>query len=69
MASNDFTLNPPPDSTPPVNGAYTMSITEDERQVLLMALGALLQSVERGEHLVPIIQTLLDRIQHASAQA
>lgn len=65
MAPND----PTPASAIPASAPYTVTISEDERQVLLMALGALLQSVERGEHLISTIQTLLDRIERAPMQA
>lgn len=69
MAPNDPTPAPTPASAIPASVPYTVTISEDERQVLLMALGALLQSVERGEHLVSTIQSLLDRIQRAPVQA
>jgi hypothetical protein len=43
----------------------TVSFTKDECQVLLMALGELLGSVQRQEHLVPTIDTLTKRLKDA----
>jgi|GEM_PF-6908792 len=45
---------------------HTFTVTEAEREVLVLALGELLQSTRRGEHLVPVIQALLRRLGSAS---
>jgi|GEM_PF-2832737 hypothetical protein len=51
-----------------VTGAtYTVSYTADEQQVLLMALGELLHSVRRDEHLVPTIESLIERVRNSQA--
>ncbi len=41
---------------------YTLTFSATERQVLQMALGELLQSVQREERLTPTIQALLERL-------
>jgi hypothetical protein len=46
-----------------------LRLTADERQVVQLALGELLQSTRRGEHLVPVIQSLLARIQSGETPA
>lgn len=46
----------------PVGGPHTLTVTAEEIQVLQMALGELLGSVRRDEHLIPIIQSLLARL-------
>ena len=43
----------------------TLTCTKEECQVLLMALGELLGSVQREEHLVPTIRTLTKRVKDA----
>ena len=42
-----------------------VTINAEEQQVLLMALGELLDSVERSEHLTPTIRALIERIRLA----
>lgn len=63
MALNDYSPIPLPDTPLPTTGAFTITVNEGERQVLVMALGELLNSTRRGEHLDPTIQALLDRLQ------
>lgn len=65
MPPNDEPLTPASDNPMPIGRVYDITINENEGQVLLMALGELLQSVERTEHLTPTIQALIDRIQRA----
>jgi hypothetical protein len=43
----------------------TLNCTKEECQVLQMALGELLGSVQRQEHLVPTIRTLIKRLKDA----
>lgn len=69
MGLNDHTPAPLPETPLPTYGAYTITINEGERQVFVLALGELLQSTERGEHLDPTIRSLLDRLQHAATGA
>lgn len=69
MALNDNIPTPLPDAPLPTTGAYTITVNEGERQVLIMALGELLQSTERGEHLIPTIQSLLARLQRTTTDA
>lgn len=69
MGLNDHTPTPLPETPLPTYGAYTITINEGERQVLVLALGELLHSTERGEHLDPTIRSLLDRLQRAATNA
>jgi len=43
----------------------TLTCTSEECQILQMALGELLGSVQRQEHLVPTIRTLIKRLKDA----
>ena len=63
MALDDHSPVPLPDTPLPTTGAFTITINEGERQVLVIALGELLHSTRRDEHLDPTIQSLLDRLQ------
>jgi hypothetical protein len=51
----------------PANGIFTLTFDAQQRQLLLMALGELLSSVTREEHLTPALQELLARVQAAQA--
>ncbi|HLZ22390.1 MAG TPA: hypothetical protein VKQ30_09730 [Ktedonobacterales bacterium] len=62
MARHRRTPTPLPDTPLPTYGAYSFTVNEGERQVLVLALGELLQSIERSEHLLPTVQSLLDRL-------
>lgn len=53
----------------PTGGPYTLTLNADELQILQLALGELLGSARRGEHLVPTIQSLLARLSSASRSA
>jgi hypothetical protein len=48
---------------------YTLTFDGLERQLLLMALGELLGSVRRSEHLTPAIQALIARVESTPATA
>lgn len=50
-----------------VGGPYTLTLTADELQVIQLALGELLGSVRRGEHLIPIIESLQQRLSSVAA--
>lgn len=67
MPLNDYTPVPMPDTPLPTTGAYTITVNEGERQVLALALGELLLSTERREHLIPPIRSLLERVQRISS--
>ena len=62
MADHECSTPQGPDGNPPTVGAYTLTLDAAERQLLQMALGELLQTVSREEHLVPRIRKLLDRV-------
>ncbi|HKV85753.1 MAG TPA: hypothetical protein VJN88_14460 [Ktedonobacterales bacterium] len=62
MADYEYSTPHGPEDNPPIGGAYTLTLDAAERQLLQMALGELLQTVAREEHLVPRIRTLLDRV-------
>lgn len=52
-------------STTPADAERTITLTlsENEREIVALALGELLSSVRRDEHLVPAVQRLLARVQ------
>jgi hypothetical protein len=58
---NSETLQGPPSGGDDKPRPITLTCTKEECQVLLMALGELLGSVQREEHLVPTIRTLIKR--------
>jgi hypothetical protein len=45
--------------------SIVLRLTEDEREVLELALGELLSSARRDEHLIPTVQGLLDNVRAA----
>ncbi len=59
----------PQAGTPQGEVELTLRLSGDEREVLLLALGELLQSVSRDEHLTPTVQRLLERLRSLSAGA
>ena len=60
---------PEPQTGPSVGDEeLTLMVSGNEREVLLLALGELLQSVSRDEHLTPTIQLLLERVRGLRAQ-
>ncbi len=65
MSDIEYTNTPSLPSDAPSLRTCLLTFTEDERQILVMALGELLGSVRRGEHLIARIQRLLDRVQNA----
>jgi hypothetical protein len=50
------------DAAVPTGGPYTFTVTADELQVIQLALGELFSSARRGEHLIPIIESLQARL-------
>jgi hypothetical protein len=47
----------------------TLTLTEDEREVIELALGELFISARRGENLVPIIRSVLEKVRAASTRS
>ncbi len=68
MADYEYTNTTDKPFVTPPQGTFTLTIDGQERQLLLMALGELLSSVTREEHLTPAIQELLARVQAAPAE-
>jgi hypothetical protein len=62
---NAETLQGPQSGGEDMPRPITLNCTREECQVLLMALGELLGSVQRQEHLVPTIRTLIKRLKDA----
>jgi hypothetical protein len=62
MADYEYSTPQGPEDNPPTGGTYTLTLDAAERQLLQMALGELLQTVAREEHLVPRIRSLLGRV-------
>lgn len=62
MDPNGYIPESHEDTPAPRGGPYTLSVTADELQVLQLALGELLSSARRGEHLIPAIQSLQARL-------
>ena len=58
-----------PASQGSVGQNYTLSLNANELQVIQMALGELLQTVRRDEHLIPTIERLLQRLKTTSPNA
>lgn len=52
-----------------IDATFTLSVNENEREVVLLALQELLNSVRRDEHLTPVLQTLIARVQRAAPSA
>lgn len=46
----------------PTGGPYSLTVTAEELQVIQLALGELLGSVRRGEHLILTIESLQARL-------
>lgn len=62
MADYEYSTPGGLEDAPPISGRYTLTLDSTERQLLQMALGELMQTVSREEHLVPRIRALQDRI-------
>jgi hypothetical protein len=62
---NAKTLQGPQGGGEDIPRPITLNCTKEECQVLQMALGELLGSVQRQEHLVPTIRTLIKRLKDA----
>lgn len=62
MADYEYSTPRGPDDAPPAGGRYTLTLDAEERQLLQMALGELMQTVSREEHLVPRIHALQERV-------
>lgn len=62
MADYEYSTPRSFDDAPPAGGRYTLALDGAERQLLQMALGELMQTVSREEHLVPRIRALQDRL-------
>jgi hypothetical protein len=56
----------PASSNRPAGERYQFTFTSAERDVITLALGELLQSVRRDEHLIPTIQSLIERMKSAA---
>ncbi|HEX6816805.1 MAG TPA: hypothetical protein VF120_00380 [Ktedonobacterales bacterium] len=62
MADYEYSTPRSPDDTPPAGGRFMLTLDATERQLLQMALGELMQTVSREEHLIPRIRALQDRV-------
>jgi hypothetical protein len=69
LADNEYTNTKADPVDAPKEGMYTLTFDGQERQLFLMALGELLGSVRRSEHLTPAIQALIARVESAPATA
>jgi hypothetical protein len=69
MADYDYTNTTTESFDAPAEKTYRLTLDGRERQLLLMALGELLGSVTRSEHLTPAIQGLIARVQSAPVSA
>jgi hypothetical protein len=66
---DDTTQKPTPTTPPEAGQAVTLAFSGAERELLVLALGELLSSARRDEHLIPAIQALLARLQSAGPAA
>jgi hypothetical protein len=48
--------------TPASEKAYSLTLTENEREIVTLALQELLSTIEREEHLIKSVEALLARI-------
>jgi hypothetical protein len=48
--------------TPASEKAYSLTLTENEREIVTLALQELLSTTEREEHLIKSVEALLARI-------
>ena len=62
MADYEYSTPRGLDDAPPIGGRYSLTLDSAERQLLQMALGELMQTVSREEHLIPRIRALQDRV-------
>lgn len=62
MADYEYSNPRSHDDTPPAGGRFTLTLDSAERQLVQMALGELMQTVSREEHLIPRIRALQDRV-------
>jgi hypothetical protein len=69
MADYEYTNTRAKSFDAPDEETYTLTFNGQERQIFLMALGELLGSVTRSEHLTPAIQALITRVESAPATA
>lgn len=69
MADHEHSTPQGLDDKPPVGGMHALTLDAAERQLLQIALGELLQTVSRDEHLVPHIQSLLERVNRLASDA
>lgn len=67
MATYDYTNTTAKSFDAPAEGTYTLTFSEQGQQIVLMALGGLLGSVKREEHLTPAIEEMIAQMQSAQA--
>lgn len=62
MADYEYSTPRSPDDAAPAGGQFMLTLDAAERQLVQMALGELMQTVSREEHLIPRIRALQDRV-------